>query len=227
MSVSRIHHLGKPHVLEDAHLRSDGRFVLPLGATVNMNGTALYECMAAMFLAQAYGLDLSFQVQFLIVAGNETTRNLISHCLHRLATDPALLDRLRGDRARVAGEGWSRSDPAIEAVGLADRMKHRPTEMSGGQRQRVAIARALVNQPSIILADEPTGNLDSTTGTEILRFMREAVDGLGQTIVMVTHDPVAASYADRIVFLEDGRIAGEMHEPTTETVIDRMKQFGG
>ena len=114
----------------------------------------------------------------------------------------------------------------IETVHLNDRLTHRPSELSGGQQQRVAVARALASQPRIIFADEPTGNLDSTTGTEILRFMKHAVKDLGQTIVMVTHDPVAASYADRIVFLADGKIVDEMREPTPERVLDRMKSLG-
>jgi putative ABC transport system ATP-binding protein len=98
--------------------------------------------------------------------------------------------------------------------------------LSGGQQQRVAVARALASEPRIILADEPTGNLDSTTGGEILSFMRMAVDQLDQTIVMVTHDPVAAAYADRIVFLADGKVVSEMLEPTAEKVLDRMKSLG-
>lgn len=114
----------------------------------------------------------------------------------------------------------------IRTVNLEDRLKHRPSELSGGQQQRVAVARALASQPDIIFADEPTGNLDSRTGTEILTFMRHAVTDLGQTIVMVTHDPVAASYADRIIFLADGQVVDEMREPTPERVLDRMKQFG-
>ncbi|HEX6659068.1 MAG TPA: ATP-binding cassette domain-containing protein, partial [Ilumatobacter sp.] len=102
-----------------------------------------------------------------------------------------------------------------------------PSELSGGQQQRVAVARALASRPQIIFADEPTGNLDSRAGGEILDFMRVAVHELGQTIVMVTHDPGAASYAERIVFLADGRIVDEMHQPTAERVLDRMKRFGG
>ena len=104
---------------------------------------------------------------------------------------------------------------------------HRPAELSGGQQQRVAAARALVSRPEIIFADEPTGNLDSKAGGELLAFMRRAVDGFGQTIVMVTHDPVAASYADRIVFLADGKVVDEMFEPTAERAIDHMKHLGG
>jgi putative ABC transport system ATP-binding protein len=118
-------------------------------------------------------------------------------------------------------------DQVIETVGLRDRLHHRPTELSGGQQQRVAVARALVGRPQLAFADEPTGNLDSNAGAEILKFMRQAVDDLGQTIVMVTHDPVAASYSDRIVFLVDGRITDDMVEPTTEKVIDKMKDLGG
>lgn len=113
----------------------------------------------------------------------------------------------------------------IDTVKLGDRLEHRPSELSGGQQQRVAVARALASQPRIILADEPTGNVDSTTGTEILTFMRRAVDELHQTIVMVTHDPVAASYADRIIFLADGRIVDEMLNPTPERVLDEMKKL--
>ena len=110
--------------------------------------------------------------------------------------------------------------------GLRARLRHRPSELSGGQQQRVAVARALVTRPQIIFADEPTGNLDSKSGAEVLQFLREAVRDMGQTIVMVTHDPVAASYSDRIVFLVDGRIVDEMVEPTAERVLDRIKRFG-
>jgi putative ABC transport system ATP-binding protein len=116
-------------------------------------------------------------------------------------------------------------DEVIETVGLADRITHRPNELSGGQQQRVAVSRALASRPSIIFADEPTGNLDSTTGAEILSFMSRAVSDLGQTIVMVTHDPVAASYADRAVFLADGRITDQLFDPTPDTVLDHMRRI--
>jgi putative ABC transport system ATP-binding protein len=118
-------------------------------------------------------------------------------------------------------------DQVVDTVGLRSRLQHRPSELSGGQQQRVAVARALVSRPDIVFADEPTGNLDSRTSTEILSFMREAVREFGQTIVMVTHDPVAASYADRAVFLADGRIVDDLDDPTTETVFDRMRTLGG
>jgi putative ABC transport system ATP-binding protein len=117
-------------------------------------------------------------------------------------------------------------DTIIDTVNLRDRLHHRPSELSGGQQQRVAVARALVSRPAIIFADEPTGNLDSRASAEILGFMRQAVRELGQTIVMVTHDPTSASYASRVVFLEDGRIVDQQEGPTAESVIDRMKQFG-
>ncbi|MFM7337287.1 MAG: ABC transporter ATP-binding protein [Actinomycetota bacterium] len=114
----------------------------------------------------------------------------------------------------------------IDTISLADRLKHRPSELSGGQQQRVAVARALATRPEIIFADEPTGNLDSKSGTDILTFMRRAVTELGQTIVMVTHDAVSASYADRIVFLSDGHVAGEMSNPSPEKVLEYLKHLG-
>jgi putative ABC transport system ATP-binding protein len=117
-------------------------------------------------------------------------------------------------------------DTVIDTVGLRDRLHHRPGELSGGQQQRVAVARSLAGRPELIFADEPTGNLDSRSAAEVLGFLRHAVDDFGQTVVMVTHDPGAASYGDRIVFLADGRVADEMLDPTTERVLDRMKRFG-
>jgi putative ABC transport system ATP-binding protein len=114
----------------------------------------------------------------------------------------------------------------VRAVKLESRLTHRPSELSGGQQQRVAVARALASRPKIIFADEPTGNLDSRSGAEILAFMRHAVSDLGQTIVMVTHDPVAAAYADRVVFLADGKVVDEVTSPTGEQVLDRMKKLG-
>ena len=117
-------------------------------------------------------------------------------------------------------------DRVVDAVGLRDRLGHRPSELSGGQQQRVAAARALLSRPEIVFAAEPTGNLDSRAGAELLHFMRRAVDEFGQTIVMVTHDPVAASTADRVLFLTDGRVVAELRRPTAEAVIDRMKHLG-
>lgn len=116
-------------------------------------------------------------------------------------------------------------DEIVSTVGLGDRLGNLPSQLSGGQQQRVAVARALVPRPDIVFADEPTGALDSRTGTEILGFMRRAVDDTGQTIVMVTHDPHAASFADEVLFLADGQITDNMHDPTTDKVLDRMKAF--
>jgi putative ABC transport system ATP-binding protein len=117
-------------------------------------------------------------------------------------------------------------DRLIDIVGLRDRLTHRPTELSGGQQQRVAAARALASRPDIVFADEPTGNLDSKASAEVLEFLRKSVAEFSQTVVMVTHDPVAASYAERVVFLADGRIVDEMTEPTADRVLDRMKGLG-
>ncbi len=124
---------------------------------------------------------------------------------------------------RKADKQWV--DSVIRMVGLADRLSHRPAQLSGGQQQRVAVARALASKPEIIFGDEPTGNLDSRSGAEVLGFLRNSVRELGQTVVMVTHDPVAAAYADRVVFLADGRIVDEMYKPTADNVLDFMKQF--
>jgi putative ABC transport system ATP-binding protein len=128
---------------------------------------------------------------------------------------------------RLAGRRPKRRQVSdvLAAVGLAERGRHRPAELSGGQQQRVAIARALVTRPEVLFADEPTGALDSTTGREVLTMLRGLVDRENQTIVMVTHDPLAASYADRVVFLADGRVAGELRGPTPQTVAARMTQL--
>jgi len=122
---------------------------------------------------------------------------------------------------RKPDQGWV--DQVVDTVGLRSRLSHRPTELSGGQQQRVAVARALATRPRIVFADEPTGNLDSRAGAEILSFLRKSVDDLGQTVVMVTHDPTAAGYADAAVFLNDGHIVDEMEGPTAERVLDRLK----
>ena len=129
---------------------------------------------------------------------------------------------------RLAGAPLDRdwADRILERVGIADRLGHRPAELSGGQQQRVAIARALIGRPDLILADEPTGALDSDTGGRVLRLLRESVDDLDQTVLMVTHDPVAASYADTALFLADGRIVDSLDGPTAPTVAERMSRLG-
>jgi putative ABC transport system ATP-binding protein len=124
---------------------------------------------------------------------------------------------------RKPDQAWF--DTVITTVGLGDRLGHRPSQLSGGQQQRVACARALVSRPEVVFADEPTGNLDSRSGAEVLGFLQRSVREYGQTIVMVTHDPAAASYADRVVFLADGQIVSELYEPTPESVLDTMKRL--
>ncbi|HEX5946213.1 MAG TPA: ABC transporter ATP-binding protein [Acidimicrobiales bacterium] len=133
-----------------------------------------------------------------------------------------LPDRLAGRRPE---QGWL--DEVVRTVGLGDRLDHRPSELSGGQQQRVAVARALAGHPDIVFADEPTGNLDSRSGAEILGFLRRAVDDMGQTIVMVTHDPIAAATADSALFLADGRIVDRIEAPTATSVLDRISTLGG
>jgi putative ABC transport system ATP-binding protein len=125
---------------------------------------------------------------------------------------------------RKPDQAWV--DQVIDIMALRPRLSHRPAELSGGQQQRVAAARALASRPEIVFADEPTGNLDSRASAEILSFLRRSVQEFGQTIVMVTHDPVAAGYAERAVFLVDGRVADEMDEPTADRVLDHMKSLG-
>ena len=120
-------------------------------------------------------------------------------------------------------EWW---DAVIASLGLTDRLRHRPSQLSGGQQQRVACARALITRPDVVFADEPTGNLDSRSGAEVLGFLRESVRELGQTVIMVTHDPVAASYAGRVLFLADGRVSGEMSAPPPQSVLDYLKRNG-
>lgn len=207
-----------------------GRFTAVMGPSGSGKST-LMHCMA--------GLDYLTRGQ--VFVGERELTGLSDKELTRLRRDhigfvfqqfnlvPTLTAAenitLPGDLAgRKPDREWL--DGVVAATGLADRLGHRPSELSGGQQQRVAVARALAGKPDIIFADEPTGNLDSRSGAEILGFMSRAVDELGQTIVMVTHDPVAAGYADNAVFLNDGRIVDEMVDPTAEKVLDRMKRFG-
>jgi putative ABC transport system ATP-binding protein len=130
----------------------------------------------------------------------------------------ALTSKLANQRL---DEAWLRA--LIAGLGLTDRLRHLPSELSGGEQQRVAIARALLTRPDVVYADEPTGNLDSRSGTEVLRFLRDAVETHRQTVVMVTHDPIAATFADRVLFLADGRIVDELREPTVEAVLTRLR----
>jgi len=131
--------------------------------------------------------------------------------------------------ADLAGRPVDRAwfDTVVSTLGLQERLTHRPAQLSGGQQQRTAVARALVSRPEVVFADEPTGALDSKASAELLRFLRSVVDGLGQTVVMVTHDPVAAAYADRVVFLVDGSVVEELAGPTRDSVLETMKRLGG
>lgn len=131
---------------------------------------------------------------------------------------PVTIARRSPDASRLA--------EIVKVLGLDGRLDHRPSELSGGEQQRVAAARALLSRPKVIFADEPTGNLDSKTGTQLLEFMRQSVDDLGQTIMMVTHDAHAAAFADRVVFLEDGKVIDDLVSPTYKKLLDRMKQLG-
>jgi putative ABC transport system ATP-binding protein len=207
-----------------------GRFTAIMGPSGSGKSTLLH-CLAgldsltegAVFIGGTYLADLNDkqltelrrkQVGFIFQAFNLiptlTARENIML--------PMMLGGEDGDTAWI--------DRVIDTVGLRERLSHRPSELSGGQQQRVAVARALASRPTIIFADEPTGNLDSNSGAEVLHFMRDAVDTFGQTIVMVTHDPYAAAYADRAVFLADGKIVHDMASPTADSIIDQMKQIG-
>jgi putative ABC transport system ATP-binding protein len=207
-----------------------GRFTAIMGPSGSGKSTLLH-CLAgldnltegAVFIGETYIASLNDkqltelrrkQVGFIFQA-----YNLIPTLTAREnITLPLMLGGDNGD------EKWV--ERVIDTVGLQQRVSHRPSELSGGQQQRVAVARALASKPTIIFADEPTGNLDSNSGAEILQFMRDAVDEFGQTIVMVTHDANAAAYADRVVFLADGKIVHDMSDPTADKIIDRMKQIG-
>ena len=204
-----------------------GRFTAIMGPSGSGKST-LMHCMAALdglTEGRAYigGTDLSSlsdkeltrlrrdRVGFIFQAFNLVpTLTAVENI-----TLPLHLARRKPDREWV--------DSVIATVGLEDRLAHRPDELSGGQQQRVAVSRALAGKPEVVFADEPTGNLDSRSGIGVLRLMRKAVDDLGQTIVMVTHDARAASFADRTVFLSDGRLKGELSDPTAEQILDYMK----
>ena len=189
-----------------------GTLERPSEGSVHVDGddtAKLGERALAALRARAIGFV--FQ-QFFLLDGMSALDNVATGLLYA--------DVAPGERRRRARE-------ALTAVGLEHRLEHSPSKLSGGERQRVAIARALVGKPAIVFADEPTGNLDSASGTELLGFMRRSVDEYGQTIVMVTHDPNAASFADHVLFLADGRIVDEMGNPTAEKVLDLMKKLGG
>jgi putative ABC transport system ATP-binding protein len=190
------------HVAAGLDRPTDGRVLLGSTDLSELNATRLTELRRDRigFVFQAFNL-----VPALTVEQNVTL--------------PLRLAGRRADRHAVAG--------VLDRVGLGDRRRHRPSELSGGQQQRVALARALVTQPEVLFADEPTGALDLRTGREVLGLFREAVDSLGQTVVMVTHDPAAASYADSVLFLADGQVVDGLRDPTAEAVAERMTVLTG
>jgi putative ABC transport system ATP-binding protein len=207
-----------------------GRFTAVMGPSGSGKST-LMHCVAGLDTLTT-GRVLVGEVDLSTLSDKELTRlrrdriGFVFQAFNLIPTLTAaenivLPDRLAGRRADAA---WV--DEVVAAVGLGDRLGHRPSELSGGQQQRVAVARALAGRPDIVFADEPTGNLDSRTGAEILGFLRRAVDDMGQTVVMVTHEPTAAAHADEVVFLADGRIVDGLDSPTATTVLDRMSSLG-
>jgi putative ABC transport system ATP-binding protein len=207
-----------------------GRFTAVMGPSGSGKST-LMHCVAGLDTLTS-GRVLVGEVDLSTLPDKELTRlrrdriGFVFQAFNLIPTLTAaenivLPDRLAGRRADAA---WV--DEVVTAVGLGDRLGHRPSELSGGQQQRVAVARALAGRPDIVFADEPTGNLDSRTGAEILGFLRRAVDDMGQTVVMVTHEPTAAAHADEVVFLADGRIVDGLAAPTATSVLDRMSSLG-
>ena len=225
-------HLIETYALRDFSIRvEEGEFVAVTGPSGSGKTTFLNICgLLEEFTAGQYQLD-GVDVRGLGDSARSRLRNEKIGFIFQsfnLIPDLNLFDNVDVPlryRRIAAGERKRRIEEALARVGLASRMKHYPSELSGGQQQRVACARALASRPAIVFADEPTGNLDSRSGAEVLGFLRRSVDEFGQTIVMVTHDPNAASYAQRVVFLADGRIVDEMADPTAERVLDRMKRF--
>ena len=178
----------------------------PTSGTVVVNGTEV-SALSERRLTRLRRTEIGFVFQaFNLVPTLTALENI---------TLPLDIARQRVDRAYL--------DEVIAAVGLGDRLRHRPSELSGGQQQRVACARALVSRPAVVFADEPTGNLDSVAAAEVLGLLRRSVDELGQSVVIVTHEPTAAAYADRVVFLADGRLVGEIEEPTAHSVLDALR----
>ncbi|MFE3603008.1 ABC transporter ATP-binding protein [Streptomyces sp. NPDC059142] len=230
--VVKAYGSGDTRILALDHVDVDiarGRFTAIMGPSGSGKST-LMHCLAGLDTVSSGEIHLA-ETEITGLKDKQLTRlrrdrvGFIFQAFNLLPTLNALENitlpmDIAGRKADIA---WLQQ--VVDTVGLADRLGHRPTQLSGGQQQRVAVARALAARPEIIFGDEPTGNLDSRAGAEILGFLRRSVDDLGQTIVMVTHDPVAASYADRVLYLADGRIVDEMERPTADAVLDRMKDF--
>jgi len=207
-----------------------GRFTAIMGPSGSGKSTLLHTIAGLDFLTA--GTTFIGDIELTALSESQVTdvrRDHIGFVFQAYNLIPSLTARenirLPLDIAgRPVNEEWY--DQIVDVLGLRDRLTHLPSELSGGQQQRVAVARALVAQPEIIFADEPSGNLDSKSSAELLTFMRRAVRDFGQTIVMVTHDPASAAYADKVLFLEDGKIVDHMEAPTAEKVLDRMKKMG-
>ncbi len=233
VDASKVYGMGdtEVHALRNVSVSFEtGRFTAIMGPSGSGKST-LMQCMAGLDRLTSGEAYIGSQALSTLSDKALTTlrREHIGFVFQAYNLIPTLTARenitLPLDLAGSKGDGaWI--DEVIGTLGLADRAHHRPNEMSGGQQQRVAVARALATRPDIIFGDEPTGNLDSKNGAEILDFLRRAVDQLSQTVVMVTHDPVSAAYSDRVLFLTDGRIVHEILEPTADTVYDTMRSLG-
>ncbi len=233
VSASKVYGMGdtEVHALREVSVSFDtGKFTAIMGPSGSGKST-LMQCMAGLDRLTS-GQTFIGDVELSTLNDKQLTllrREKLGFIFQAFNLIPTLTARenitLPLDLAGSKGDqAWIES--VIDTVGLGDRMKHRPNELSGGQQQRVAVARALASQPEIIFGDEPTGNLDSKTSGEILDFMRSAVTDLGQTIVMVTHDPITAAYADSVIFLADGLIVDHMENPTADAVFDKIKHLG-
>jgi len=206
-----------------------GRFAAVMGPSGSGKSTLLH-CLAALDTPTSgrvviAGTDLSTLSEKELTRFRRDRMGFVFQAFNLVPTLTAaenieLPQRLAGRRADRA---WL--DTVVRTVGLGDRLRHRPAELSGGQQQRVAVARALAGRPEIVFADEPTGNLDSRSGAEVLGFLRRSVDDHDQTVVMVTHDAHAAAYADRVVFLADGAVVSELEAPTADAILDRLKSL--
>ncbi|MGI9611301.1 MAG: ABC transporter ATP-binding protein [Acidimicrobiales bacterium] len=232
-SASKVYGSGdtEVHALRSVDVRFDkGAFTAIMGPSGSGKST-LMHCMAGLdrlSSGEAYVGETAIS-SLSDKQLTELRRNKVGFIFQAFNLIPTLTARENVTLPMDLGSGApddSWVDEVIATVGLADRITHRPNELSGGQQQRVAVARALATRPDIVFGDEPTGNLDSKTSAEILSFMQRAVRELEQTIVMVTHDPTSASYADRVLFLADGEIVHEMTDPTPDTVLDTIKNLG-
>ncbi len=206
-----------------------GRFTAVMGASGSGKST-LMHCMAALDKPTSGEVYLG-DVELSTLGDKELTRirrDKVGFVFQAFNLVPTLTAQENIElplslAGRKPDPDWF--DTVVDVTGLRDRLSHRPSELSGGQQQRVACARALLSQPDVVFADEPTGNLDSTSGAEVLSFLRDTVDSHGQTVVMVTHDPVAAAYTDRVVFLADGLVVDELHQPSAELVLEQLKRL--